>query len=45
MGSYTMSRRARTKQSYDIEKKQAAVKALERGENLAKVSHEFQVCI
>lgn len=43
MGSYTMSRRARMKQSYGIEKKQAAVKALERGENLTKVSHEFQI--
>ncbi|PSN32476.1 hypothetical protein C0J52_22275 [Blattella germanica] len=43
MGSYAMSRRSRMKQSYDLEKKQAAVKALERGENLTKVSHEFQI--
>lgn len=38
-----MSCRARMKQSYGLDKKQAAVKALERGENLTKVSHEFQV--
>jgi transposase-like protein len=31
------------KQSYGLDKKQAAVKALERGENLTKVSHQFQV--
>jgi len=38
-----MSCRARMKQSYGLDKKQAAVKALERGENLTKVSHQFQV--
>ncbi|KDR15924.1 modifier of mdg4-like isoform X2 [Zootermopsis nevadensis] len=43
MGSYAMSRRARMKQSYGLDKKQAAVKALERGENLTKVSHQFQI--
>jgi hypothetical protein len=43
MGSYAMSSRARLKQSYGSDKKQAAVKALERGENLTKVSHQFQV--
>ena len=43
MGSYAMSCRARMKQSYGLDKKQAAVKALERGENLTKVSHQFQV--
>jgi transposase-like protein len=31
------------KQSYGSDKKQAAVKALERGENLTKVSQQFQV--
>lgn len=43
MGSYAMSSRARLKQSYGSDKKQAAVKALERGENLTKVSHQFQI--
>lgn len=43
MGSYAMSCRARMKQSYGLDKKQAAVKALERGETLTKVSHQFQV--
>jgi len=38
-----MSCRARMKQSYGLDKKQAAVKALERGETLTKVSHQFQV--
>ncbi|GFG30528.1 hypothetical protein Cfor_05018, partial [Coptotermes formosanus] len=43
MGSFAMSCRARMKQSYGLDKKQAAVKALERGENLTKVSHQFQI--
>ncbi|XP_069699745.1 modifier of mdg4-like [Periplaneta americana] len=43
MGSYAMSRRARSKQTYGLDIKQAAVKALERGENLTKVSHQFQI--
>lgn len=43
IGSYAVSFRARMKQSYGSDKKQAAVKALERGENLTKVSHQFQV--
>ncbi|XP_067003415.2 transcription activator GAGA isoform X3 [Anabrus simplex] len=42
-GSYTMSRRARMKQTYGSEKKQAAVRALERGENLSKVSLHYQI--
>jgi hypothetical protein len=42
-GSYEKSCRARIKQSYGLDKRQEAVKALERGENLTKVSHEFQV--
>ncbi|PNF17758.1 hypothetical protein B7P43_G06881 [Cryptotermes secundus] len=43
IGSYAMSFRAKLKQSYGSDKKQAAVKALERGENLTKVSHQFQI--
>lgn len=35
--------RPETKRSYDLDKREAAVKALERGENLTKVASEFKV--
>ncbi|XP_034951208.1 uncharacterized protein [Chelonus insularis] len=37
------SLRSETKRSYDSDKREAAIKALQRGENLTKVSLEFQI--
>jgi hypothetical protein len=42
---YANNYRTRVKLSYGSDKKQAAVKALERGENLTKVSRQFQVMV
>lgn len=44
-GYQILGQRTEMKKSYDADKREAAVKALERGENLTKVSLQFQVRI
>ncbi|XP_015514497.1 protein abrupt isoform X1 [Neodiprion pinetum] len=42
-GCQILGQRTEMKKSYDANKREAAVKALERGENLTKVSLQFQI--
>lgn len=43
IGSYVLSRRAKLRQQYSPHVKEAAVRALEKGENMTKVATQYQV--
>uniref|UniRef100_A0A1B6CY11 HTH psq-type domain-containing protein n=1 Tax=Clastoptera arizonana TaxID=38151 RepID=A0A1B6CY11_9HEMI len=43
VGMYALSRRARLKQKYSPDVREAAVRALENGENITKVASEYQI--
>lgn len=43
IGSYALSRRAKLRQQYSPHVKEAAVRALEKGENMTKVATQYQI--